>query len=125
MSSDWWSRKLNNQPAPARQNLPPLQAPLRFPPQERTPVPQYQTNERVLDPSRAPTDNISMGEAIGLWKGGEGMRTEGAMSCPSCGSHLVFTRSKGRVNGAQPAPRCFECGYNGMYAQGDSANWAV
>lgn len=123
MSSDWWSRKLNNQPAPARPPLPPVQVPLRFPPQERSSLPQQSPNSRLLDPSRGATDQITMGEAIGLWRGGEAMKTEGSLSCPSCGSHLVFTRGKGRINGAQPAPRCFECGYNGMYEQGDSSNW--
>lgn len=126
MSSDWWSRKLNNQPPPPRTNLPPVQAPIKFPPQAITPVaPMQPANSRVLDPSRAATDQISMGDAIHLWKGGEAARSEGGMSCPACGSHLVFTRSGNRVNGAQPAPRCFSCGYNGTYSQGEQSNWAV
>lgn len=126
MSSDWWSRKLNNQPAPPKPNLPPVQAPLRFPAQSPVPMAQPQvTNTRVLDPFKSPTEQISMGEAIHLWKGGEAARVEGGLSCPSCGSHLVFTRSGNRINGAQPAPRCFSCGYNGSYSQGDQSNWAV
>jgi len=126
MSSDWWSRKLNNQPAPARPSLPPVQAPIRFPAQPNSPTltPAAQ-NTHVLDPSKHATEQISMGDAIHLWKGGEAARTEGGLSCPSCGSHLVFTRGNNRVNGAQPAPRCFSCGYNGSYSQGEQSNWTA
>ena len=132
MSSDWWSKKLTNQPTQqtTRPSLPPVQAPIRFPVQvpaqpQQQPV-QQAGNQRVLDPNRAPTDNISMGDAIRLWKGGEAARREGESSCPSCGSHLVFARSKGgMVGGKSPAPRCFECGWNGLYDQGEQSNWAV
>lgn len=84
------------------------------------------TNQRVLDETRQPTDNISMGEAIRLWKGGEAARREGNVTCPACGSRNVFSRAKGTmVNGATPAPRCFECGWNGIYEQGEQSSWAV
>lgn len=62
-----------------------------------------------------------MGEALRLWKGGEAMRKEGNMTCPECGSIYVFSRTgRGQntmVNGAAPAPRCYECGWNGLYDQ--------
>lgn len=129
--SDWWSRKLTNQPAPARQSLPPLQAPIRFPVQvpvqnQQVPMANPASNQRLLDPTRAATDQINMGDAIRLWQGGEAHRIDGGNSCPSCGSGLVFSRGKGSgVMGKQPAPRCFECGWNGLYDQGDQSNWAI
>lgn len=122
---DWWSKKLS-QPTQPQQATPPVSAPVRFAvqvPPAHAPV-QQPSNQRVLDPGKAPTDQISMGEAIGLWQGGEAMRTEGHLSCPSCGSNLVFARTKGRVNGAAPAPRCFSCGWNDMYDQASEASWA-
>jgi hypothetical protein len=74
-----------------------------------------------------PNAQISMGEAIRMWKGGEAHRKEGNNTCPECGSANVFSRmARGGgsgINGNQPAPRCFECGWNGMYDQGIEANW--
>jgi len=129
-NEDWWSRRLqNNQPAPQqRQSLPvtPPVSPLsvQVPRQPQQPV--QNGNQRLLDPRRAPNEQIPMGEAIHLWQGGEATRREGNLSCPSCGSHLVFSRTKGgMVSGNSPAPRCFSCGYNGMYDQGEQSSWAV
>lgn len=127
--TDWWSRQLGgNAPAPVVSTppvTPPMHHALRVPAQ--TPQPAYQNpsgNTKVLDPRRGPNDQITMGEALRLWTGGEAARRE-TESCPSCGSHLVFSRSglNGRINGASPAPRCYSCGWNGRYEQGDQSNW--
>jgi hypothetical protein len=137
--SDWWNKKLSGQePTPQRTYAtPPTSPPLRFPapsqsaptaPQSHSTVPSApQDRQDVLDPSKAPTEQITMGDAIRLWKGGEAMRKEGNLTCPECGSIHVFSRT-GRgfgttVNGASPAPRCYECGWNGMYDQGSRGNW--
>lgn len=124
--NDWWSKKLTGQqPTPQRTyQTPPVSPPMTMPmqaPQQQAPVHQQSGRQDLLDPSRAPTDNITMGEALRLWQGGEAMRKEGNMTCPDCGSIYVFSRT-GRghntmVNGASPAPRCYECGWNGMYDQ--------
>ena len=124
--NDWWSKKLTGQqPTPQRTyQTPPVSPPMTIPmqaPQQQAPVHQQSGRQDLLDPSRAPTDNITMGEALRLWQGGEAMRKEGNMTCPDCGSIYVFSRT-GRghntmVNGASPAPRCYECGWNGMYDQ--------
>jgi len=86
-------------------------------------------NQRVLDETRAPNENVTMGEAIRLWKGGEAARKQGDMTCPECGSQHVFVRTaKGgntTIGGNSPAPRCFECGWNGLYDQGSQSSWAV
>lgn len=134
--SDWWARRLS-EPAQKQErvqsSVPPVTPPVRVPisfPQAPTATPQQvaQSRGQLLDETRAPTEQITMGEALRLWKGGEAMRREGGMTCPSCGSSNVFSRV-GRggtmVNGSQPAPRCFECGWNGMYDQGEQSSWAV
>jgi hypothetical protein len=133
--SDWWSKKLvGDTPTPQRTyQTPPTAPPIRFPAQSPQ---QYQQpadtpqddamNQRVLDPNRAPTDNVTMGEALRLWKGGEAMKKEGNMTCPDCGSIYVFSRTgrgaNSMINGAHPAPRCYECGWNGMYSQAIHGN---
>lgn len=135
MSSDWWSRRLSNAPQPATRATPqstPPSSPLRFPVQVPTspqPAQHQQGRQQVLDENRAPTDNISMGDAIRLWKGGEAMRKEGNMTCPECGSSNVFGRStrasNTTVGGKAPAPRCFECGWNGLYNQAIEGSWGT
>jgi hypothetical protein len=132
--SDWWSKKIaGDKPTPTRTTTtPPTTPPLRFPApqQQRAPhVHQTAHNQNVLDPNRAPTEQISMGEALRLWKGGEAARKEGDSTCPECGSIYVFSRvgrgSNSMINGAQPAPRCYSCGWNGRYSQADQTNWGV
>lgn len=128
--SDWWSRRLSDNSPPPQSSTPPVTPPMRTAiriPQQNAvvanPTVQVQPQERVLDPSRNPQDQITMGEALRLWKGGEAARRE-TNSCPECGSNLVFSRAKGTtVNGASPAPRCYECGWNGRYSQGEQSNW--
>lgn len=122
--SDWWSKKLagENPTPPRTYATPPTSAPLRIPtPTPQAVPPQTVDNQRLLDPSRGPQEQITMGEALRLWKGGEAMRKEGNTTCPECGSIYVFSRT-GRgagtlINGAAPAPRCYECGWNGLYDQ--------
>ena len=136
MSNDWWSRRLTNtpsQPQPrSTESTPPSSPPLRFPVQVPThPQPQQQATpgrQQLLDETRSPTDQINMGDAIRLWQGGEAMRKEGNMTCPECGSANVFGRSTRASNtsiaGKAPAPRCFECGWNGIYNQAIEGSWA-
>jgi hypothetical protein len=134
-SNDWWSRQLSGSPAPAPSRstppvTPPMRNAIRLPqaPQQVAVAasPTFQvTQQEVLDPRQDPSAKIPMGEAIKMWKGGEAHRRD-AGNCPECGSHLYFSRAKGTmVNGASPAPRCYECGYNERYTQADQSNWAV
>lgn len=133
MATDWWSRKLSGAPAaPPRPNPLPSTPPIRIGTQVQFPNHQPQPtvqSERVLDPERPPTGEIGMGDAIRMWKGGEARRREGDMTCPECGSQHVFSRmakaGNTTVQGKSPAPRCFECGWTGLYTQGDQANWGV
>jgi len=127
--SDWWSKKIaGDKPTPARTyTTPPTSPALQFP---VTQQPQQQVqNQNVLDPERGATEQINMGDAIRLWKGGEAARKEGNSTCPECGSIYVFSRTgrgaNSMINGAQPAPRCYACGWNGRFSQGEQSNWGV
>jgi hypothetical protein len=132
MSNDWWSKKLSGaQPQKtAPSSVPPISIPLRFPTPQPTPRPLYTTDRQDRLRDDLPSDaQLTMGEAIKLWKGGEAMKKQGDLTCPECGSGNVFIRtskaSSNTVQGNAPAPRCFECGWNGMYDQASQASWGV
>lgn len=121
--SDWWNKKLKGEkptPQPTYPN------PSSY---SNRPVQTQQTQRQVVEQNLPPNTQLSMGQAIRMWKGGEAHRKEGDMRCPECGSRNVFSRTgKGAnsmINGAAPAPRCFECGWNGIYDQASQVNWAV
>lgn len=126
--SDWWSRQLSGEKPSYPVTTPPITPPMRTAiriPQSYSPYPQSMASDpqsRSLDPMRSPDEQITMGDALRLWRGGEAARKE-THSCPECGSSLVFSRSKGGVNGMPPAPRCYTCGWNGKYSQGDQSSW--
>lgn len=123
--SEWWSRKLSNQPVPPPRT-PPATPPtgIRFPQSQTAPQPQPQQQAQP-HPSNDPNGQMTAAEAIRVWKGGEAHRTD-TQPCPECGSHLVFSRAKGgTVNGYPPAPRCYTCGWNGKYSQADQVSWSV
>lgn len=136
-SASWWANKLGNQQpqkygiAIERQQPQPIQqpAPVYHQPQQVSPVVPGE-RQNVLDPNRAPNEEVTMGEAMRMWRGGEAHRTEGHLACPACGSATGYTAYSGmaagaaRVNGQQPRPHCFECGYNGSFSQGLESNWA-
>ena len=91
--SDWWSKKLAGEKptAPRVSPTPPTQPVIKFPPMQQPT--QQQGRQELLNPDRAPTENITMGEAIRVWKGGEAQRRDGGLSCPDCGSNNVFSRT--------------------------------
>ena len=131
MAADWWAKKLANPQSTQvpRTSLPPVSPPTRIGQHIQFPRTQsVTTSERVLDEHRAPNEEINMSDAIRLWKGGEAHRKEGSMHCPECGSQHVFSRvtrtGNTRIHGMEPAPRCFECGWTGLYTQGDELNWS-
>lgn len=125
LMSDWWAKKLSGE-TPKQQRPDEIQR--RIESQSYTDTQRVQQNNQpVAKP--LPTDNVSMGQAIRMWQGGEAMRREGDKRCPECGSANVFSRvgkgSNTMVNGAHPAPRCFNCGWNGMYSQATEATWTT
>lgn len=142
-NASWWANKLGGQQ--------PVKHGIQLPPTQQAPQPVQQVQQQqvqqvqqapvgvplqqgerqqVLDPNREANAEVSMGEAMRLWRGGEAHRTEGNLVCPGCGSTTGYTAYSGmgagaaRVNGQQPRPHCFECGYNGSYSQGSESNWA-
>ena len=125
LMSDWWAKKLSGE-TPKQQRPDEIQR--RIESQSYTDTQRVQQNNQpVAKP--LPTDNVSMGQAIRMWQGGEAMRREGDKRCPECGSANVFSRvgkgSNTMVNGAHPAPRCFNCGWNGIYSQATEATWTT
>lgn len=150
MASDWWQRKAQeitgHTAGPQRHGITvqPRQPAVQQPsvpqpvyPQQHTqqapqqPQPQPQPGrQQVLDPNRPADAEITMGEAMRLWQGGEAARKEGDLACPECGSTTGYTHYSGaaagsvKVGGQNPRSHCFECGYNGHFSQGLESNWA-
>lgn len=115
--SDWWSRRLGNAPqqrsnAPAAYQQPQMPAQQPMHPQ----APQYNQQQQP----RVTAENLY--EAAMSWQGGPAARTE-TQSCPQCGGGHYFSRTNGPSRGPAPAPMCYDCGYNGMFTQGDPAVW--
>lgn len=127
MSNDgWWDRQLGRQ-APPQQRQEQLPMPMWSPPNPNVPMhPQHQQPY----PQGPPTPHgepqfQSLSEALNAGyagKGAEAARKE-LHSCPECGSNNYFSRSTGASRLPPPAPTCYECGYNGMFQQGDPAVW--
>lgn len=137
MSNGWWGKKLQaTQPGGIQvgpQHYPQQQyvQPQPIAPPQQPVIQQMQVQEidgakvSYLEMARAHD-----GEKISkYWKGGEAMRTEGNLGCPQCGSTTSFTAYSGQggmaagIAGNRPRPHCFECGYNGLFAQGEQSNW--
>ncbi len=43
--------------------------------------------------------------------------------CPSCGGNQYFAKIRTKGRGPDPAGHCYNCGYNELFDQGDSASW--
>ena len=129
-ASDWYRRVLGGggeatgaAPPPHQPNLPPTSvgAPAPYAPYGAYQAPPQQQFYPGQAPSAPPrpttyTEAIDHMNRYG-WKGGDGTRTE-RFACPRCHSNLFFTRvNAGRVMGHPPAPRCMECGWNGLFEQ--------
>ena len=136
----WWADKIQqNQPGgirvspslqqqhyPVQQHQP--QQPVQYPPQ-----PQPYQDPGPIDGSKISYQQLARehdGEKISkYWRGGEAMKTEGHLGCPQCGSSTSYTQYSGNaglaagIAGNRPRPHCFECGYNGLFVQGEQANW--
>jgi hypothetical protein len=117
MADDWWARNLGTPSrAPAQQPQRYQQPPQQQAPQYQQQAPQYQQAQQQVDPNRP------LIEQAMSWRGGEAHRTE-TVPCPKCGGGHFYSRSQGISRGPAPAPMCFDCGFNGMFEQGDPATW--
>lgn len=123
--SSWWDKALSGAPTEERRSVP-------YTPNHV--IPALQQQARTLAEQRMPanttvrdnsTGETTMGTAIRSWSGGEGHRLDGGLTCPRCGSKNIFSRANASMSGISPAPRCFECGWNGKYEQADQSSWSV
>lgn len=132
--SDWWSSKLAPQQPQGQPRggvvLPPALPPQpQQPPHHGAPGTYQQPPQQQAVPDD-PNRKLTLREAISRFSGGESARVEANLACPHCGSRTGYTEYRGMgglsagVMGNRPAPHCYECGYNGKFAQGDQANWS-
>lgn len=126
--SDWWSKKLaGEKPTTSRQSFthPVTQVPVAAQPSTQAPVTQTPQQQQQQQPAAQP-ESFSEALRMGVTNGGEAARRD-TMTCPACGGGYVFSRTKATggttVGGNAPAPRCYTCGWNGIYHQGDESNW--
>lgn len=138
MSTDWYRRHLNPPPqqqqAPARPapyphyqrpgapTAPPQQPPMQVPHQPPHQQPQGpapgQEREQYVDEN----GQMHVGDAILMWKGNPKGGAAERASCPKCGSNQFFSRAGQSITKADgtrvtPAPRCAQCGHNGLFEQ--------
>lgn len=119
--SSWWEKKLSGDTEPNKTSLPPTTHRPVLPVFTQQTTPAAQPRQIVQNPS----GQTDMGTAIRTWTGGEAHRMDGHLTCPRCGSKNVFSRSNGGGGTKAPAPRCFECGWNGLYTQADQSSWVA
>lgn len=119
---DWYRNKIaalrGSPPAAPQQRY---QQPVYQPYQQ----PQYQQPPQVQQ--RQPPPPVTMENlyaAAGYWTGGKAHRID-RDPCPECGSNQFYSRTDGTRRGPPPAPHCYNCGYNGMFQQGDPTTWGV
>ena len=135
-NAGWYQRKMaslrgNSTPPPQRvlQQYPQQQhyqpqAPQQYQqyPQQQPYPPQYQ---QYPQPQQLPPVTIeNLFGAMGFWRGGKAHQID-REPCPECGSNQYYSRSQGARRGPPPAPHCYNCGYNGLFEQGDPTTWGV
>ena len=116
--NDWWAKRLGN-PQPQQTPIYPQQQP-QYPQQYQQQPAHPQAPNATPQQIRVTPENLY--DAAMMWQGGEATRTE-TQSCPKCGGGHYYSRSGGVSRGPSPAPMCFDCGFNGMFTQGDPAVW--
>jgi len=125
MSQDWYARRLNQQQQPQAYQR---QAPAPYQP----PVPvQYQyvpqPHQHQVPPPPPPNGSVTHENFMQMasqWRGGAAMKNDPG-GCPECGSPRYYSRSKTVSRGPAPAPHCFDCGWNGLFDQGDPTTWGA
>ena len=123
--SSWWDKKLTEKGQSEPRSSPPITPNVILPALRQQASTVAAQKPSTVQEQKDPTGQTDMGTAIRTWKGGEAHRREGSLSCPRCGSKNVFSRANGGSLGHSPAPRCFECGWNGLYEQADQTSWSV
>lgn len=121
-TQDWYARKLGltqQQPQQRQQPWPPYAPPQQDYSQQFQPQQQPQ---EIPPNGQVTVENFV--EMAGRWRGGMAHRTE-KTPCPSCGSSRFFSRGNANSRSGAPSPHCFDCGYNGLFTQGDPQTWGA
>ena len=124
-NAEWYARRLQQQQAPQQRYVPP---PPAYPPQapqnyQQQPMPgQHQMPPQTPPPGSVNHQNFM--QMASMWRGGPAMRADPG-GCPECGSPRYYSRAKTVSRGPAPAPHCFDCGFNGLFDQGDPATWGA
>lgn len=92
-------------------------------PQQAYPHPQAPNAPQYAQQAPQVTEENFI-ELSKCWTGGEGVAKE-RQPCPNCGSMHYFSRAAQISRGPAPAPLCYDCGFNGMFVQGDMATWSA
>lgn len=99
------------------------QAPVQPPQWGQAPTQEHTLQNVQQVPQQPPKVTVeNLAEAAAFWKGGQGSQSS-AMPCPRCGGPHFYTDMGTSARGVQPAPHCFNCGYNGLFEQGLAASW--
>jgi hypothetical protein len=129
-NADWYRNKLSQlrgpEPAPQPRPSYPQQGVPQYAQQQVQPQ-QFQQPPGEFNPNLAlPPGSIGLHDftrVMGLWRGGKGHKLN-PEPCPSCGSNQYY-ENLGPRRGPQPAPHCYNCGYNGLFEQGLPSSWGA
>jgi len=115
--------------APQQRQQPQYQQPSQYqqPPQQQWVGQQYvqqQPQQYQQPPQPEPVTIANLWDAMKEWRGGKAHRVD-AQPCPECGGNQYYSRSEGARRGPPPAPHCYNCGYNGLFEQGEAATWGA
>ena len=103
-TADWFARKLGQEPATTHVPLEQRSTPPNVWPGSTPPRPAY-TQPTYSGPPTDENGQVTAGDAIAHWQGGDGVRASTRMGgCPGCGSGNYFPMGNA-------APRCFDCGF--------------
>jgi hypothetical protein len=121
---DWYARKIaslrGGQAAPP---APQYRQPNHPQPQQQRPLPQVQQMPQQQQ-EMPPVTMENLYAAAGYWQGGQAHKVD-REPCPECGSPQYYSRAGGARRGPPPAPHCYNCGYNGMFQQGEPSTWGA
>jgi predicted RNA-binding Zn-ribbon protein involved in translation (DUF1610 family) len=81
--------------------------------------PQYQQVQQ-----QEPVTIANLWDKMTVWRGGKAHQVD-REPCPECGSSQYFSRSSGARRGPPPAPHCYNCGFNGLFEQGEATTWGA
>lgn len=133
-AQDWYARRLGRvaQPQPQQQpprfspNVPgrPQQQQPQYPQQYAQPVYQQQQPQVVYQQQQPQTVEFAGYQYQGAenYHGGIAQKLN-PDACPNCGGNQYFAKVRTKGRGPDPAGHCYNCGYNELFDQGDSASW--